>query len=162
MAGTKKRSEFATRLQAAADYAGYGSSQSKMAASLGLARQNINRWMSGGEAAPEMIFLIAERWGVSAEWLAIGRGPMIGKGLELPHEQRELLLAFQSCDAQARSLLLEMVKAAGRAKNGTSLITAAQFVANSRDLRERSQRTVKRQREISPRVREVPKKSLNS
>ena len=68
--------------------------------------------MKGGEPSASMVFHIADKWHVSAEWLALGRGKMNGIDVNLSADQKELIENFEACDAIARSLLLTMIKAA--------------------------------------------------
>lgn len=45
--------------------------------SLGLPKQTVARWMDKGEPSGKMLYLIADRWKVSARWLATDEGDML-------------------------------------------------------------------------------------
>lgn len=105
-------SDFRERLQQAANYAGVGDSQATIAASLGLNRQTIHRWFSGGEPNSEMLLHIARAWGVSAEWLQSGKGEMHAKpGDGLSAEERELVRHYRSASPQIRDVIRTMTRA---------------------------------------------------
>lgn len=79
---------FRDRLREAAKHAKVGYSQTAIARSLGLKRkQTVDRWMGDGQPSPELIYVIADKWGVDPRWLATGKGAM------LPKEAQAITLA---------------------------------------------------------------------
>lgn len=70
---------FNERLREAAAYASVEYSQTAIANSLGIRKQTVDRWFSGYEPRPAMLFHMADRWGVDARWLATEEGEMIPK-----------------------------------------------------------------------------------
>ena len=87
---------FNERLRDAATYAGVEYSQTVIANSLGIKKQTVDRWFSGYEPRPAMIFHIADRWGVDARWLATEEGEMIQRRRRLVSGVKAALL-FSLC-----------------------------------------------------------------
>lgn len=92
---------FKERLQKAAAHARVAWGQTAVANSLGLAKQTVDRWFSGGEPKPAQLYVIADKWGVDPRWLATEKGQMLqgpaqGNGL-LPAEAA-LLTQYRHAD----------------------------------------------------------------
>lgn len=68
---------FKERLQRAAAHAKVDWSPTAIGQSLGLPKQTVARWMDKGEPSGKMLYLIADRWKVSARWLATNEGNML-------------------------------------------------------------------------------------
>ena len=83
-------SAFVERLVEAAKHAGVEPTQAGIAESLGLSKQTVWRWFREGiEPNAENCFEIARKWGVDAEWLKSGPGPVrcACAGTNRPHRQ---------------------------------------------------------------------------
>lgn len=108
---------FADRLREAAAYAGIEYSQTAIAKSLGISKQTVDRWFSGGEPRPIMIFHIADRWKVDPRWLATDEGSMFPRypASALTTQELELLERYRQADPQWKRSLSMLVKGAKRA-----------------------------------------------
>lgn len=103
---------FRDRLQKAAEHAKVHWGQSAVAKSLGVSRQTVDRWFSGGEPKGPQYFAIAEKWGVSARFLATGEGEVAAPGdferlAANPREEMMLLLFRGLTREQQRELAIE-------------------------------------------------------
>lgn len=109
--------KFSDRLMQAARHAGVGETQSEIAADLGLKRQTVNHWFLKGEPDGENVSHIAKRWGVNREWLASGDGEMLPQPSQdsLSHEERDLVRSYRLAPANARPVILSMLRAARKA-----------------------------------------------
>lgn len=100
---------FRERLKDAARYAKVEYGQTAIARSLEVSKQTVDQWMGNGRPTPELIFRIADKWGVSPRWLALEDGPMISseEGPLLAREEMILLLFRGLTAEQQRELVLE-------------------------------------------------------
>lgn len=100
---------FRERLKEAAKHAGVPYGQTAIARALGVSKQTVDQWMDKGRPTPEMIFRIADAWGVSPRWLAIEDGQMVAKadGSLSAREEMVVLLFRGLTKEQQRELVLE-------------------------------------------------------
>lgn len=105
---------FIDRLVQAAKHAGVGERQSDIAASLQVKRQTVNRWfVIGGTPEADLMFHIANRYGVDPKWLKSGDGTMLAEpSEELPADERELLRNYRSATTKVREVIRSMARAA--------------------------------------------------
>jgi len=107
--------DFVDRLRKAAAYALIGDSQAEIAQALDVTRQTVNVWfVRGGTPEADLIFWIAERFGVDARWLKTGDGAMIPEAATTPlsTDERELVKNYRSATPMVRAVISSMTRAA--------------------------------------------------
>jgi transcriptional regulator with XRE-family HTH domain len=111
---------FRERLKEAAKHACVEYGQTAIAKSLGVSKQTVDQWMAAGRPTPETIFVIADKWNVSARWLATEVGPMVvarpemttSESIALPSDELELLSNYRQADGRWK-LALRLLAALG-------------------------------------------------
>jgi transcriptional regulator with XRE-family HTH domain len=98
---------FRGRLEQACSHAKVAFSQSAIGKALTkdgqvVDRRTVARWFGEGLPSPEMLFRIADAFGVDARWLATGQGTMLPNGTGTKHEAHEEMLLEQYRAADPR------------------------------------------------------------
>ncbi|HZM33655.1 MAG TPA: helix-turn-helix transcriptional regulator [Burkholderiales bacterium] len=104
---------FVERLVQAAEHKSVGTTQSEIAAALGMHRQTVNKWFAAGvPPSGETILYIAKTWEVDPHWLETGEGTMLpppaAEGLSA--EERELLRNYRTANQRTREQISRVVR----------------------------------------------------
>ncbi len=93
---------FFDRLILAARHAKIGTGQAALAAHIGegLTRQTVDQWKAGSTPKVEMVFKIADRFGVDPRWLGTGEGSMLIRPVssDLTAQEEDLLARYRDSD----------------------------------------------------------------
>lgn len=95
--------DFGVLLQKAAAHAHVPYKQTEIGNRLGVNRQTVDTWMKGSFPRPDMLFKIADSFGVDARWLATGEGEMLSAAnRQLSPEEEDLLARYKNSDPRWR------------------------------------------------------------
>lgn len=122
-----KMRPFSARLKEAAEHVGLEFGQTAIARSLGVNKQTVDRWFNDGIPKPDHLYLIEDKWNVSARWLAREEGPMVLDRIRhsetltaIPPGLREKVLGairtFLNNDKEGQEEILNAVQAIGDAR----------------------------------------------
>jgi transcriptional regulator with XRE-family HTH domain len=118
---------FADRLKKAAAHKQVKYSATEIGRSLGLAKQTVHRWMKGSaQPSPENLYLIADRWEISARWLATGEGYIISVPAAegLTRQEQDIIATYRSARPDGRTSLRAFLRAIGKGALGLVLALA--------------------------------------
>ena len=104
--------KFKERLAKAAAHAKVQWGPTSVARSLGFPKQTVHRWFDKGEPKPAQLFTIADKWRVSARWLAKEEGDMLAPEdpedrAANPREEQMLTLFRGLTREQQRELIID-------------------------------------------------------
>ncbi|HZM36003.1 MAG TPA: helix-turn-helix transcriptional regulator [Burkholderiales bacterium] len=104
---------FVERLVQAAEHKGIGTTQSEIAAALGMHRQTVNKWFAAGvPPSGETILYIARKWDIDPRWLETGEGSMTPPPFADARsaDERELLRNYRTANQVTREQILRVVR----------------------------------------------------
>jgi len=118
---------FADRLKRAAAHKQVKYSATEIGRSLGLAKQTVHRWMRGSaQPSPENLYLIADKWQISARWLATGEGYIISVPAAegLSRQEQDIIATYRSARPDGRTSLRAFLRVIGKGTLGLVLALA--------------------------------------
>ncbi len=105
------------RIKIALDHSGL--TPAELARRSGVKRQSVNDWIHGGtkRISGEALLKAAAALGVSAAWLASGKGQMLDRRAQIPPEDQEqlnrLAALYLSADEKGKTLIAGVAESVG-------------------------------------------------
>lgn len=113
---SRKLDGFGERLQKAVEHGKCAYSQQAIANRLGedVDRRKVDGWMKGSHPRPDLLYRIADEFGVDPRWLATGAGKMVVDVTpvapsEVPPEARDIALAWMRLTPTRQHAIREWV-----------------------------------------------------